>query len=269
MRLSLPLTLFVASLSLNAYGQQLSAADVKLVDSARARYYNLEAAGFQSLTCSVKFDFSTVPLLQPGNDDPTRRLLEATVFTLTLDGKSGPTVQHRYPSGASESVIREASQVANLLTSLVTGLFQTWPSKGLRGPIPPFNSQIESVISTEDGYTLGLRVPGEPVQVSLDKDYLVTEIVSAKGRIDERPKYAPSAEGLVFAGNDAIDDSEQTGQVEVKYELETSVLDGLRVPSSAHLRVNQNIDVKFALNECAVRKAIVVHVNPPPPASKR
>jgi hypothetical protein len=268
MRPSLPLALFLASLSLNGYGQQLSAADVKLVGSARARYYNLEAAGFKSLTCSVKFDFSTVPLLQPGSDDSTRKLLEATVFTFTLDGKSGPTVQHRYPSSASEGATQDASQVTNLLTSLVIGLFQTWPTKGLQGPIPPFDSQIESVASTKDGYTLVLRVPGEPVQVLLDKDYVVREIVSAKGKIEERPKYSPTAQGLVLVGNDAIDDTEQGGRVEVKYELGTSVLDGLRVPSSAHLRVNQNIDVRFALDECAVRKAMVIHVNPPPAAGK-
>jgi hypothetical protein len=42
----------------------------------------------------------------------------------------------------------------------------------------------------------------------------------------------------------------------------------LRVPSSAHLRVNQNMDVRFALDECAVKKAIVVRVNPPPAAGK-
>jgi hypothetical protein len=68
---------------------------------------------------------------------------------------------------------------------------------------------------------------------------------------------------LVFVGEETTDDSEQGGRVEVKYELETSVLDGLRVPSSEHLRVNQNMDVRFALDECAVKKAIVVRVNPP------
>jgi len=268
MRTSRPLILLVASLSLNAHGQQLSPANVKIIESARARYYNLEAAGFQSLTCSVKFDFSTVPLLQSGSGDPTREFLESTLFTLALDEKGRPTVQHRYPGNTSESAKQDAAQLTNLLTSLVMGLFQTWPTKGLQGPIPPFNSQIESVVSTKDGYTLDLRLSEEPVQVFLDKDYLVMEILSVGGKIDERPKYAPSAEGLVFVGNEAADDSEQGGRVEVKYELGTSVLDGLRVPSSAHLRVNQNIDVRFALDDCAVKKEVVVHVNPPSAARK-
>lgn len=250
-------------LPLNIIGQQLTAGDKKIAESARARYYNLEVAGFQSLRCTVKFDFSTVPLLPSASDDPIRNLLEATEFTLALDGKGRPNVQYHYPSDASESAEQQASQVSNLLKSLIVGLFQTWPTKGLQGPIPSFDSQIESIVSTDHGYTFNLRVPGAPVRVLMDKSYLVTKITSAGGKLDERPIYMPSAEGLVFAGNDAIDDSGQGGRVEVKYELETAVLDGLRVPSSARLRVNNNIDVRFALAGCALQKAKVLQVTPP------
>jgi hypothetical protein len=263
MRSSSLLVLSFALLSIHASGQQLSAGDRDIVEMARARYYNLEAAGFQSLRCSVKFDFSTVPLLSSASDGPTRNLLAATEFTLALDSNGRPNVEHRYPSDTSENARQQASQLTNLLTSFIVGLFQTWPTKGLQGPIPPFDSQIESVIPTDAGYTFSLRVPGAPVKVLMDKNYLVTEIVSGGGKIDERPIYVPSHEGLLFVGNDAIDNSGASGPVEVKYELETSVLDGLMVPSSARLRVNQNIDVKFALDGCSLQKAKVLHVDPP------
>jgi hypothetical protein len=268
MSLSRLLVLSLVLLSINASGQQLSTGDRRVAEMARARYYNLEAAGFQSLRCSVKFDFSTVPLLSSASDDPTRKLLEATEFKLALDGKGRPNIEHRYPSGASESVQQHASQVTNLLTSLIGGLFQTWPTKGLQGPIPPFESQIESISSIDTGYMFSLRVPGEPVKVLTDKSYLVTEIVSGGGKIDERPIYVPSPEGLLFVGNDATDDSGADGRVEVKYELGISVLEGLRVPSSAHLRVNQNIDVKFALDGCVLQKAKALHVGPPQVSQK-
>lgn len=252
-----------ALLSVNAYAYQLSAGDAKIVKSARARYYNLSAAGFQSLRCSVKFDFPTVPMLPSATDDSTRKLLEATVFTLDLDDKGRPSLQHRYPTDAGESLQQQASQETNLLSSFVVGLFQTWPTKGLHGPVPPFDSQIESAESTDRGYTINLRVPGGPVQILLDKGYLVTEIVSSGGKIHEHPNYAPSPEGLIFVGNDAIDDSGQGGRAEVKYDLGTSILDGLRVPSSARIRVNQNIDVKFALDGCVVQKAKILKIDPP------
>jgi hypothetical protein len=265
MRPSNLLIVSTALLSVSAYSQQ---SDMKIVQSARARYYNLSAKGFQSLKCSVKFDLSTVPLPPSATDDSMRKLLEATMFTLILDDKGRPTVQHRYPSDASESLQQQASQEINLITSFVVGLFQTWPTKGLQGPIPPFDSQIEGVESTDSGYTISLRVPGGPVKVLLDKSYLVTEIVSAAGKIHEHPVYSPSPEGLVFIGNDGIDDSEQGGRVEVKYDLGTSVTDGLRVPSSARIRVNQNIDVKFALDGCVVQKAKVLKIDPPPEGEK-
>lgn len=260
---SLSLALLLnALLPLSVRGQQLSALETKTAESARARYYNLKAAGFQSLTCAVAFDFSTVPLLSQNNDDPTRKLLEATVFTVALDEKGRPSVQHRYPNDASDNERQRASQVTGLLSSFIGGLFQTWTSKGFEGPIPPFDSQIESVVSTDHGYTFNLRVPGAPVQILTDKAYLVTEIVSAGGKIVERPAYVPSPEGLILAGNRATDDSGQVGRTEISYELTHSVVDGLRVPSSARLRVNQNVDVKFALSSCVVKKAAVIHLNP-------
>ncbi len=247
-----------------AHGQALSAGDKEIVSSARARYYNLEAAGFQSLSCSVNFDFSTVPELPSANDDATRKLIQQTNFTLTLGGK-GPKIEHHYPVSSSDAAQQRAAQTTNLLTSLVGGIFQTWPTKGFQGPIPPFDSQIASVTSTTNGYLFTLRVPGSPVRVSADKNYLVTEITSIGGKITERPTYAPSPDGMVFVGNSAIDDSEPSGRVAVEYELGTSVIDGLRVPTSARLRVNDNIDVKFVMEGCAVKKATVVHVVPPGP----
>jgi hypothetical protein len=258
--------LLISIVPMLAAGQLLSAGDKAVIESARARYYNLQAAGFQSLSCSVNFDFSTVPLTPTGNDELSRKFIKATKFTLTLDANGRPAVQHSYPSGATVSEEQQVVQVANLLTSLVAGLFQTWPTKGLQGPVPAFDSQIEDVNSTDRGYTLHLRVPGGPVQLFLDKAYTVTEVVSNQGKLHEHPLYGPSPDGLVFVGNDATDDSQPGGRVEVKYELGTTVLDGLRVPSSAHLLVNQNIDVRFSLDGCTVKKALVVHVKPPPPS---
>ena len=244
-------------------GQQLSSAEKSMADAARAKYYNLEAAGFQSLTCSVKFDFSTVPLLPSASDDPTRKLLERTLFIFALDGKGRPSVEHHFPDEATEEAKQQASQVTSLLTSFVMGLFQTWPSKGLEGPIPPFDSQIEHVAKTDQGYMFSLRVPGAPVEVTTDQNYLATAIVSLGGKVKERPVYVSTPEGLVFTGNDALDESHPGSQVEVRYELGSTMVDGLRVPSSARLRVNQNVDVRFALDQCSAKRATVLNVAPP------
>jgi hypothetical protein len=247
-------------LSMSAVAQQLSAPDKKLVESARARYYNLEASGLESFACSVKFDISTVPLLPSTGDSSTRQLVEKTTFVLTLD-KKGPLVQHHYPADVTQADQQQAAQTIDLLTSLVSGLFQTWLSKGFQGPIPPFDSQIESANSTDNGYIFNLRVPGAPIQVFTNKDYLVTEIVSVGGKLHEKPTYVSSPDGLILVENQA--DSEQANPVEIKYELEPTLVDGLRLPGSAHLRVNDNIDLKFALHECRVRKATVIKIGLP------
>jgi len=253
---------FAVSLSINVLGQQLSAGDRKILESARSRYYNLVSLGFQSTVCSVDFDFSTIPWIPIEDRESSYELLKATRFSLKLDGKN-PSVAYVYASGTTDSDIQKAAPLANLLKSLAMGLFLTWPTKGLQGPIPPFDSQFESVAKTDDGYRLILKVAGGPVQVDMSKDYLVTRIVSVGGKIDERPVYTPTPDGLIFSGNHATDDSEQGGRVELQYELENTIVDGLRLPSSARLRVNQNIDVRFALADCSVEKATVIVVEPP------
>lgn len=249
---------------MSAQGQQLSQSEKSLIDSARSKYYDLKSAGFQSLSCSLKFDLATVPLVPRASDDPTRKLLEQTAFDLTLDENGRPSVEHHFPEAADEGAKQGALQVTNLMTSFVVGLFQTWPTKGLQGPIPPFDSQVASVTATDRGYVFSLRTPGSPVQVTPDKDYLVTDIVSMGGKIKEHPTYVPSPGGLVFSGNDAVDASHPGAPVDVHYELRTKLIEGLRVPSSAHLRVNENIDVTFTLERCVVNKAKVLNVAPPP-----
>lgn len=239
----------------------LSPDEQKIVESARSRYYSLDGHGFVSATCSVKFDFSTVPILPSTNPAENLKLLKLTQFDLTLD-RNGPTVSHMYPNGSSDDMQRRADQMANLLTSLIQGLFLTWPTKGLNGPIPAYDSQIKSAVETNDGYRLILSFPGDPVRIDINKDYLVTEIVSVSGKADERPRYSPTPEGLIFVGNVATD-KEESGLVEVKYELENSIIDSLRLPTTVHLQVHPNIDVKFALSGCIVKKGTVLSVQPP------
>jgi hypothetical protein len=154
-----------------ACAQGLSQDELKIVESARSRYYSLDGHGFLSATCSVKFDFSTVPILPSANPAENLQLLKQTQFVLTL-GRNRPTVSHIYPNGSSDDMQRRADPMANLFTSLVQGLFLTWPTKGLNGPIPAYDSQIKSAVKTNDGYRLILSFPNDPVRIDMNKDYL-------------------------------------------------------------------------------------------------
>jgi len=67
---------------------------------------------------------------------------------------------------------------------------------------------------------------------------------------------------LVYAGNVTMDDSDPNGRVVAKYELGSQVVEGLRLPSIVHLRVNKDINVTFSLNDCIVKKGSVILVAP-------
>ena len=247
--------LFTARLS----AQQLAAAQKQIADAARARYYSLSSEGFQSLTGSIEFDWATVPLVSPMDAASTLAAMKSMQFALTIDDKGRPKLDHTFTSPLPQKDKQAAFQQTSLLDSLVLGLFQTWPTKGLAGPIPPFNSSIESVEHSADGFVFSLRVPGGPVEILTDKNYLVTKITSVGGKLEEHPIYSPSAKGLLFTGNTALD-SRQTPPVEVSYILGSAEVDGFTVPSSVRLKVNSNIDVRYKLTSCKATRSEVLHL---------
>jgi hypothetical protein len=251
--------LFAILLTANSHAQQLPAAQKQIADAARARYYSLTNEGFQSLTCSVEFDWTTVPLVSPTDADSTLAVLKSARFILTIDDKGRPKLDHAYPKALIPKDEQVISQQTNLLNSLVLGLFQTWPTKGLAGPIPAFDNSIEGVKPVDDGFVFNLRVPGGPVEIFTDRNYLVTKITSIGGKVEEYPVYSVSSKGLIFAGNRALDTG-QSPPVEVSYVLDTAEVDGFTVPSSVRLKVNSNIDVQYKLTSCKATRSQVVHV---------
>jgi hypothetical protein len=124
---------------------QLTTEDHAILTAARAKYYNLELAGFESLTCSIQYDLSTVPLLPQAKDNAIYKLIAATKFTVKLADKDKPTVTHAYAANSDAAIVAQAATVTKVMEDFVTGAFQTWLSKGLQGPIPPFDNWIERV----------------------------------------------------------------------------------------------------------------------------
>ncbi|MGA9464766.1 MAG: hypothetical protein WBV28_18395 [Terracidiphilus sp.] len=251
-------------LAIGASAQSLTPGENSILKAAREKYYSLESKGFASASCTANFDFNTIPSLPSADPAADRKLLEKTIFSLNLGGtvRSPVTVKVRYPKEATDKEIERAVGLASVLRLAVQGTFQTWGTKGLHGPLPPDDSEIESITASGRGYTILSGDPDDPIRIELDKNYLVTEIVSNGGKIDEKPVYASTADGWVYAGNLAMDDSNPNSRVMVQYELGSQVVDGLRLPSTVHLRVNKNIDVKFSLNNCIVRKGAVLRVAP-------
>jgi hypothetical protein len=257
MRISRQIVLFGCFLPCIGFAQQpkpLSAGESGIAAAARERYYNLPAAGFQSMVCQVAFDLSTISQVPASPDDPLHKLMQSTVFGLMLTNR-GAAVQHRFPDGTSDAAQQSATSATQFLTSVVTGVFQAWSSKGFFGPIPLVDGPIESVVATENGYRMTLRTREAPVQLLLDKDFRATEAIGGGGKSEDHMTYLPTPEGLVLSSLVGESQTAPGVKSEVQYEFQTAMVDGLRVPSAAHLRVaNQKIDVRFALGACTIKK---------------
>lgn len=224
--------------------------DSNFIDNARARYYSLSAHGFESMECKVKFEVGDFPLpLLPMND---RQEMAKVVFPIVINHR-GAVIRHEMPSGLDMSEQHELEVAANWVQGLVQGTFKTWPSKGIDGPIPPYAGWLREVETTPDGYRIDATEGNRLNQIVMTKDFVVTNIVSAGGRVEEQPHYRATEAGLVYAGLSGVE-KDPGGDVHIRYDVDTAEVDGYIVPGQIHLVVTPNVDLRFNLTGCHVHQ---------------
>jgi hypothetical protein len=224
----------------------------RVLETARSRYYTLTGLGAKSFTCGVHFDLQTLsPGLLPPSDTADRALLQGASFTLKVT-QNGPSVAYRFPDGAVSQSQDVVAGVTLWITEIVQGFFQTWPAKGLHGPIPR-DREVEHVQREGDGYLVTVKAPGGTADLHLDKDLLVRRIVSRSkdAEVEERPAFTANPAGLLFTGNESVS-KDPLGVTQVRYGLEEAPVDGVLLPRSVHLVVGSHMDVRFDLVGCRV-----------------
>ncbi len=253
MRIRLVAVIFALVWPTGSQAQELAGAErARVLEAARARYYNLTGLGVKSFTCGVSFDLGTISkAMLPESDAADKALLQSATFALKVT-PAGPTVRYGFPQGAVSQSQEVVAGVTMWITEIVQGFFQAWPAKGLSGPIPA-DKQVERVERDGDGYRVTAKVSGGTAELRLDKEYVVREIVNRlkDGDIDERPLFAVTSGGLVFSGNETLD-RVQEGVTKVRYGIEQGQLDGVLLPSKVHLVVGDHMDVRFGLEGCRV-----------------
>jgi hypothetical protein len=238
----------------------------QFVEQARTRYYSPEEQGVDSFNCDVTVDWNTVPtvLLVPA-ELAGRSFLEKTKLRASLGRITGAKVQHEYPKDVPVLMTPVYDKFFDLLSNIVQAFLQTWAPKAMNGPIPA-KYEILSAAPISGGYRLKVKAPaGQQVEVLVNNDYLLTEIITrtSNGQIDEHPSFSASSNGLLFTHNDAATTGDQT--VHVQYDVDYQPVEGFDLPHRVHLQVDDNINVKFAFENCAVSHGTVIHFNPPRP----
>jgi hypothetical protein len=147
-------------------------------------------------------------------------------------------------------------------SNVVTGFFTTWGSKAMRTPIPDVR-HITSLTVDQNSYLLKFD-SGMPIEVTLSKDYVISRILSKAPAqtIDERPEYSSSPQGLLLTGIDATSQAPD-GTTHVTYDLSYQTVDTLEFPQNIHLVVDDNINMKFSLQNCSAVRGTVINVGPP------
>ena len=251
------LSLALFAISCIVHAQVPSSERLKILSDARSKYYSLENQGLISFHCSVDFDLSTLPQqILPNSAIDDRKTLKGLILAINMN-REGPRVEYsNHPSMMSS----QAEQAASIIQSLVSGFWMTWPTKGLNGPIPPFDKWVTEIQGLPSGYEVRAdsALANGLQSIFLDKDFHVTRILSVGGKVDEHPVYAQTADGLVYSGLDATSEDQSGGRTVVHFEIESALMDGFHLPQKVHMKVNDNLDVRFAMSACSVKKADAV-----------
>lgn len=247
-----------------ALAQELTVAQkVEFVRQAQPRYYSPVEHGFVSMACDLKLDWDTVPKLMLAPAELAgRERLESTKLRFTMRANGSSDVTHEYASDTPALIKPVYDKFFEWATNVVTGFFTTWGSKAMRTPIPDVR-HITSLTADQNAYLLKFD-SGMPIEVTLSKDYAITRILSKAPAqtIDEYAEYSPSSQGLLLTGMDATSKAPE-GTTHVAYNLSYQTVDTLEFPQNIHLIVNDNIDMKFSLQSCSVKRGMVIHVAPP------
>ena len=258
-----------------AYPQTPTSDKEAFAKHARSLYYDPVQKGLESFTCTVKFDWNTLPasIRQPA-EAVGQHPLDQTTLRLIVEASGHASSPREYAKDPEASLTPVYDRIFDLLSSLSAGWAETWDSKYLRAPIPE-GRFLTAVEDTAEGYVVRAIAPPASHVFFLTKDYKIRKIVSKgpAGEIDENTNFISSEQGLVPGHVDGTDQEKQEA-THLAYDVTYQMTDGFMLPLDVHLIVNDNLDVRFALQSCSVRKAMPLTISPtydlqpsPPPDS--
>jgi hypothetical protein len=191
-----------------------------------------------------------------------REHLEQTKLRLMMNANGTPSISREYAKDTSTFVKPAYDKFFDWASSVVSGFFMTWGSKAMRSPIPT-GRYISSLIADPGGYQLASTSGPAVITLFLSKGYLITRILTtAPGQtIDEHPEYT-SPPQILLKRVDATNRTTE-GATHVAYEMDYLSTNTIFFPSKVHLVVDNNIDMKFALENCSVERNQVITVGPP------
>ena len=191
-----------------------------------------------------------------------RERLENTKLRFTVRAAGNSDMTHEYPEDTPDLVKPVYDKFFEWTSNVMSGFFQTWGSKAMRTPIPDVR-HITSLTADQNTYQLKFE-SGMPIEVSLNKEYVITKILSKapSQTIDEHAQYSPSPQGLLLTGIDATSKAVYE-TTHVLYDIKYQTVDTIEFPQIVHLVVNDNINMKFSLNNCSVVRGTVIKLAPP------
>ncbi len=234
-----------AGLALVMAGVALSAqapTDEAFLAKARAAYYSEPREGMARFRASLVPDWRQLlqeQKLTPEMLDKAVARLQAIRFTLVLDARGVPTIQHETLNPTSAQEAEALKQIYEGMEQMVTGFFQTWAVFMVSPPLPDPGTAVQ--IERVGAWQVVRYREGDDtrIEVTLGQDFAASEVrVLAKTFTSTiHPSFVKSPKGLVLTGYEATYRSGQAGEsTNLAVTLQNQQLNGCTLPGRLDLR---------------------------------
>ena len=229
-----------------------------LLLAAREQYYNLRAAGVQSYTCDVAFDWNGFFIAVTGKplaaDDPTMVYLNGLKVQLMSDlsGQAAVTFAETGPAPDGKGPGLQKLQAS--IKQMMEGFVQAW-APTLNGTIIPDSPVFMQ--KTPEGYLLrDSRADGS--EETLDKTLRLTNLTVKTEAVASslRTTFTSSPQGLLMTemeGNYSQPASAPPTPIDMKAGF--ALTGAYQLPSSLVVTVPSVASFRFAFTGCVVKKS--------------
>ncbi len=229
-----------------------------LLLAARQQYYNLRAAGVQSYTCDVAFDWNGFFTAVTGKPlpatDPTMVYLNGLKVQLKSDLSGQADVKFTESGAAPEDKGPGLAKLQESIQQMMEGFVQAW-APTLNGTIIPETPMV--MRKTPEGYTLRDET-ADGSEETLDNTLRLTSLKVKTEAVASllNTTFTSSPQGLLMTemqGDYSQPASAPPTPIDMKAGF--APMGGYQLPSSLMVTVPNVASFKFAFSSCTVKKS--------------
>ncbi len=225
---------------------------------AALTYYSLHRQGFQSASCGIHPDWSSLLKTLPDADRARAvQKLDTVRFDLTVDADGVANVAVTAPPAGSPEEAKGIAQMSGGMKEMMDGFFKSWSMFVIGSPFPEPGVAVDDH-ATASGRELKYNDHAAEVTEEIAAGNLITEVRVHDPRFNSsmRPRFVADPGGLLLSGyNSDFIGADGSDATKLDVTIENQSVNGLKFPSMIGLQGSFGgsfFDVRLNLTGCRI-----------------